>query len=206
MFGPFWWLAPIEYGFHRSKSTQRPSRPPHTRLIVRLRGGAAGCAVARPIGVSAATAVAAAAPCMTLRRLVLWLDIGCFLSPRRSGGLCTRLDLDQGKPWDRFASVRSTQMAGHRVRGSNLPQHRRLAPAALLGVDAAGVEMAARGRRDRARHIAGQQALHPGIRNWYCGEQRLGVGVQRPGEQRLLVGALDDPAEIHDRDAMADVL
>src|SRR6516164_10512545 len=81
MFGPFWWLAPIEYGFHRSKSTQRPSREPdHTRVIVRLRGGAAGCAVARPIGVSAA---AAAAPAMTARRpgrnSPLFCDIACFL-------------------------------------------------------------------------------------------------------------------------------
>jgi hypothetical protein len=60
-------LEPIEYGFHSSKSTQRPSRPPQTRVIVLLRGGAAGCAVARPIGVSAAAA-AATAPCMTARR------------------------------------------------------------------------------------------------------------------------------------------
>src|SRR5215471_9618999 len=36
-FGPFWWLEPIEYGFHRSQSTQRPSRPPQTRIIVRSR-------------------------------------------------------------------------------------------------------------------------------------------------------------------------
>src|SRR5580704_13806357 len=36
-FGPFWWLAPIAYGFHRSQSTQRPSRPPQTRIIVRSR-------------------------------------------------------------------------------------------------------------------------------------------------------------------------
>src|SRR5271166_2089142 len=88
MFGPFWWLAPIEYGFQRSKSTQRPSRPPHTRLIVRLRGGAAGCAVARPIGVSAAAAVAAAAPLRTLRRpvrmrVILFSMVGSFPFSRR---------------------------------------------------------------------------------------------------------------------------
>jgi adenylate cyclase len=103
----------------------------------------------------------------------------------------------------------SPQMAGHRVRGSNLPQHRRLAPAALFGVHATCVEMAARGRRDRARHIARQQALfplHPRVRDRHRSQQRLGVRMQWPGEQRPLVGALDDPAEIHHRDAMADVL
>src|SRR5271166_7053456 len=89
IFGPFWWLAPIEYGFHRSKSTQRPSREPdHTRVIVRLRGGAAGWAVARPIGVSAAAAVAATAPLRTLRRpvcirVVLFTMVGSFPFGRR---------------------------------------------------------------------------------------------------------------------------
>src|SRR5689334_6170573 len=68
MFEPFWWLAPIEYGFHSSKSIQRPSRPPHTRLIVLLRGTAAPCAEASPIGVSAETAATAAAPLITSRR------------------------------------------------------------------------------------------------------------------------------------------
>ena len=37
-------------------------------------------------------------------------------------------------------------------------------------------------------------------------EQRLGVGMQRRPEQRALVGELDDAAEIHHGDAMADVL
>src|SRR6516162_5419351 len=39
--GPFWWLEPIEYGFHKSQSTQRPSRPTQTRIIVcsRMTGG-----------------------------------------------------------------------------------------------------------------------------------------------------------------------
>src|SRR6266576_3250696 len=36
-FGPFWWLEPTEYGFHKSQSTQRPSRPPQTRITVRSR-------------------------------------------------------------------------------------------------------------------------------------------------------------------------
>src|SRR5690348_12084164 len=68
MFGPFWWLEPIEYGFHSSKSTQRPSREPdHTRVMVRLRGGAAVCASALCHGVSAA-APAASPAFRTVRR------------------------------------------------------------------------------------------------------------------------------------------
>src|SRR6516162_340041 len=45
--GPFWWLEPIEYGFHKSQSTQRPSRPPQTRIIVRSR--ATCCRSARAV-------------------------------------------------------------------------------------------------------------------------------------------------------------
>ena len=37
-------------------------------------------------------------------------------------------------------------------------------------------------------------------------QQRLGIGVQRPVVERLLVGDLDQLAEIHHRDAVADVL
>ena len=37
-------------------------------------------------------------------------------------------------------------------------------------------------------------------------QQRLGVGMQRLREQRALVGVFDDAAEIHHRDAVADVL
>ena len=35
------------------------------------------------------------------------------------------------------------------------------------------------------------------------GEQRLRVGMARLGEQRALVGQLDDLAEVHHRDAVA---
>ena len=44
------------------------------------------------------------------------------------------------------------------------------------------------------------------IRDGYGGEQSLRVRVQRRAEQGPFVGELDDPSEVHHRDAMADVL
>ena len=44
------------------------------------------------------------------------------------------------------------------------------------------------------------------VRHRHREQQRLGVRMQRRGEQRLLVGVFDDAAEIHHRDAVADVL
>ena len=46
----------------------------------------------------------------------------------------------------------------------------------------------------------------PRLRDRHRRQQRLGVGVQRHLEQARLVGHLDDAAEIHDRDPVADVL
>ena len=37
------------------------------------------------------------------------------------------------------------------------------------------------------------------------GEQGAGVGVARVGEQRIALGFLDDPAEVHDGDPVAEV-
>ena len=37
-------------------------------------------------------------------------------------------------------------------------------------------------------------------------DQRLGIGMGRSGVERRGLGRLDDPAEIHDRDAVADML
>src|SRR5215831_9993650 len=53
------------------------------------------------------------------------------------------------------------QMTGHVVPRPDLAQCRRFNPAALDRIGAAGVEMAARRRADRARHIALQHALLP---------------------------------------------
>src|SRR6266478_10187286 len=65
--GPFWWLAPTEYGFHKSQSTQRPSRPPQTRITVRSRATGGRSAYA-PCQGSRAAAPAARPVLITSRR------------------------------------------------------------------------------------------------------------------------------------------
>ena len=45
-----------------------------------------------------------------------------------------------------------------------------------------------------------------GIGDRHRRQQRLGIGMLRRGEERVFAGELDDLAQIHDRDAMADVL
>ena len=92
----------------------------------------------------------------------------------------------------------------------DLSQRRRLVPAAGHRVRAAGVKMAAGRRVDRARHVARQDhplaAPRACLRDRHRREQRLGVGMQRRIEQRRLVGHLDNAAEIHHRNSVADVL
>ena len=82
--------------------------------------------------------------------------------------------------------------------------------AARMRIGAAGVEMTARRRVDRARHVALEDdalaLARARLRDRHGRQQRLGVGMQRHLEQALLVGHLDDAAEIHDGDAMRDVL
>jgi hypothetical protein len=67
-----------------------------------------------------------------------------------------------------------------------------------------------RWRCHRARHVAREHdplaALGIGIGDRHRSEQRLGVRMQRAAEQRGPVGQLDDAAEVHHRDAVADVL
>ena len=69
------------------------------------------------------------------------------------------------------------------MAGVDFAQRRNVDPAPRLGIGAASVEGAARRRIDRAgdRH---------------CRQQRLSVRVERVREQGLLVGVLDDLAEI----------
>ena len=100
-------------------------------------------------------------------------------------------------------------MAGDMVAGEDLAHLRLRRPAVRDGVAAAGVKAAARRRVDRARHVPLQDDPLFGSRR--VGDrdgrqQGLGVGVLRPGEEIGLVGEFDDLAEIHDRDATADVL
>src|SRR4051794_34093219 len=101
------------------------------------------------------------------------------------------------------------QVTGNVVSGFRLEQKRRLDAAALEGVGAARVEAAAGGRVYRARHVAfDDETLAPRTR---VGEgsgvdQRLGIGMKRRREEFLLLGELDDLPEIHDGDAVTDVL
>ena len=88
-------------------------------------------------------------------------------------------------------------MSAASVRSCSAPSHR-----------AAGVEGAARWRIDRARHVAFDQRLQASCvwdRDRHRGQQRLRIGMPRVGEKLALLGDLDDPAEIHHRDAVADM-
>ena len=81
--------------------------------------------------------------------------------------------------------------------------------AALDHKGTAGMEAAARGRIERARHLALQD--HAGALGLRLGhgdrrQQRAAIGMTGRGEQRLGVRGLDDGAEIHHRDAVGDVL
>src|SRR5215471_11631856 len=69
--------------------------------------------------------------------------------------------------------------------------------------------MAARGRIDRVRHVALQDdalALDARIGDRDRRQQRLGIGMQRRRIEVFSRRDLDDAAEIHHRDACADVL
>ena len=94
---------------------------------------------------------------------------------------------------------------------------RRVDRAALLGLaeslvePAAGVEPAALGRVDRARHVAGEDdppalALEHRVRDRHGGQERAGVRVSGRGIHEVGRPDLDDLAEIHHRDPVADVL
>ena len=100
--------------------------------------------------------------------------------------------------------------AGDVVAGRHLDQRRRGHPALGDRIGAARVEVAA------GRRLAGlgtspcTMSACAGGAAWdrarcAADEQRLGVGMQRLREQRALVRELDDAAEIHHRDAVADV-
>ena len=74
---------------------------------------------------------------------------------------------------------------------------------------AAGVERAAEGRVRRVRHLAARQVadlLAARVRVGDGPQQRLRVGVAGVGEDLLGRADLDDPAEVHDRDPVAEVL
>src|SRR5437016_9235414 len=101
------------------------------------------------------------------------------------------------------------KMARHPLPRRDFTQQRGLAAAALLRVGAASVEGAAGRRVHRTRYVAGKRALRPlelGIWNRHRREQGFGIGMQRIEEERLFLRILDDLAEIHHGDAVADML
>ena len=100
--------------------------------------------------------------------------------------------------------------AGHEVTVAPvIHQLRVVHPAAVLRVQATRVEPAPRRRVDRAGHVPRQDnALppQPRMRDGHRREQCFGVRVLRIGEQLIGHRDLDDPAQVHDRDPVADVL
>src|SRR5215204_1960600 len=83
--------------------------------------------------------------------------------------------------------------------------------AVVLGAGAAGVERAALRGVGGGRYVAGEDHAPPlaflvGVGDGDSGEQRGGVGVARLVVERASVGELHDLAEVHNGDAVGDVL
>src|SRR5436190_16685668 len=81
--------------------------------------------------------------------------------------------------------------------------------AAIEHIGTARMKAAAGWRRNGTRHITGKNdALFNGarVRLWHGRQERFGVWMLWISEQRAFVRELNDFAEIHDRDAMTDVL
>ena len=81
-------------------------------------------------------------------------------------------------------------------------------PADVHGVGAAGVEVAARRRRERAGHVALEDDATTGplahrVGHRHGRDQRLGVGMGRGVVDRRGRALLDHPAEVHHCDAFA---
>src|SRR5438093_1036167 len=102
-------------------------------------------------------------------------------------------------------------MTGRAMSLGNGFQQRYLADAAVGLHRAARVEMAAGWRIERARDLAMRLgACHPGIgameRIGDRGDEGAGIGMARILEDLPPAALLDDAAEIHDGDAVADML
>ena len=101
-------------------------------------------------------------------------------------------------------------MSGHRLFESrDLSQAAGFLGACLSRAQhrTAGVEAAARGDVGRIRRLAGQDLMGPAATDLRShGEQGFRVRVQGLGEHRLRRSKLDDLAQIHDCDPVADML
>ena len=86
---------------------------------------------------------------------------------------------------------------------------RRFGLAALRGIGAAGVELAAGRRVGRGRDGALQHhalALDSRVRDGNGREQRLGVGVQRMAKNVVGLAVLHQIAQVHNADSVGDML
>ena len=97
------------------------------------------------------------------------------------------------------------------VAAAHFLELRHLGGAALVGVGAAGAETAAARRIQRAGHIALQHdtvalAGRDGVRHGNGRNQAAGVGVDAVGDQLKAVGQLHHLAQIHNADAVGNVL
>lgn len=103
------------------------------------------------------------------------------------------------------------KVAGAEVAVSDLLELRSLLAADLLSNGATRVETAARRRIDGRRRIAGKDdalasLLNVRIRHGNSGQQRLRVRMMGLGVERLPVGKLDHLTQVHNGNAIGDVL
>jgi len=110
---------------------------------------------------------------------------------------------------DDSAGRRPSSTAWHATRRRAVRDQRRTRfPAALRRIGASRMERAARRRIQRIRHFAGDRgarlAGHLEVRHRVEQHPRVRVAGRR--EKRPRGGELDDPAEVHDADAIGDVM
>ena len=95
------------------------------------------------------------------------------------------------------------------MSGQDLFQPRGLGPAQLCGIGASAGKAAARFRVDGRRNFPLQQLarlLLPQGRNGYRCQQGLGIGMETVPEHLLCVSKLYYSTQIHDQDAVGDML
>src|SRR5687768_9389122 len=101
----------------------------------------------------------------------------------------------------RHRGLRRTQVTRNKMPGTDFLHRRLFAAASLHRIRATRMEATARRGIDRARYVAGEDdtlSLDPWIRHRHRGQQSLGIGMLRMGEERALIGQLDDLPEVHD--------
>ncbi len=98
-------------------------------------------------------------------------------------------------------------MARHLLPRLQRQERRTLDAAAVEGMRAAGMEMAAGRRVHRRRNLAldGSEAPAPPVDARDLVEQRRSVGMTRMLEHRICRRHLDHPAQVHDDDPVGDV-